>query len=149
MRLRRLAVAGALALLVVLGLAGGARACSCAPTPPGEALRESDAAIVGRLVEVVPRGRYQADYRYEVQRVYRGTRMIEADQMLSVRSARRSAACALPRRRDRRYGLFLTHFEGRWRSGICSVVTPRRLWTAVKGRRLDARPPCGDGGTSR
>jgi hypothetical protein len=139
---------GALVLLAVLGFAGSAHACSCAPTAPGEALRASDAAVVGRLVEVVPRGQFQADYRYEVQRVYRGAKEIEVDRMLSVRSARRAAACALPRRMDRRYGLFLTRFEGRWRSGICSVVTPRRLWMAAQGRPLGARPACGGGGTS-
>jgi hypothetical protein len=108
-------------------------------------MRESDAAVVGRLVEVIPVGTLQADYRYEVQRVYRGARMIEARQMISVRSARRSAACALPRRKERSYGLFLTRAEGRWRSSICSVVTPRRLWTAAQGRSLAARPACGGG----
>ncbi len=148
MRVRRLSVAGALVLLAVLGFAAGAHACSCAPTPPGEALRESDAAVVGRLVEVLPRGPMQADYRYEVQRVYRGANVIEVDRLLSVRSARRAAACALPRRIDRRYGLFLTRFGGRWRAGICSVVTPRRLGMAAQGRPLGARPACGDGGTS-
>lgn len=99
---------------------------------PGEAMRESDGAIVGRLVEIVPRGALQADYRYEVVRVYRGKRMIERGQMLSVRSARRAAACALPRRMERRYGLFLTRADGRWRAGICSVISPRRLWTAAQ-----------------
>jgi hypothetical protein len=147
MHVRRLSVAGALVLAVVLGFAGSAQACSCAPVAPGKALRESDAAVVGRLVEIVPRGSMQADYRYEVQRVYRGAKMIEADQVLSVRSARRAAACALPRRIDRRYGLFLTRFGGRWRAGICSVITPRRLWMAAQGRPLGA-PACGDGGTS-
>jgi hypothetical protein len=105
-------------------------------------MRESDAAVVGRLVEVVPRGALQVDYRYEVERVYRGAKTIEADQMLTVRSARRSAACALPRRKERRYGLFLTRSGGRWRSGLCAVVTPRQLWKAAKGRPTAARPAC-------
>ena len=139
---------GALALSVVLGSAGSALACSCAPVAPGEALRESDAAVVGRLVEVVPRGPLQADYRYEVQRVYRGANAIEAGRIVFVRSARSGAACGLPRRMDRRYGLFLTRLGGHWRAGICSVVTPRVLWMAAQGRPLGARPACGDGGTS-
>ena len=142
MRVRRLSVAGALVLLAVLGFAASAGACSCAPTPPAEALRESDAAVVGRLVEIVPRGALQADYRYEVQRVYRGAKAIEADRMLVVRSARSGAACGLPRRIDRRYGLFLARLGGRWRAGICSVIAPRRLWLAVRGRPLAARPGC-------
>ncbi len=149
MRLRRLSLAGALTLVAVLGFAASAQACSCAPTPPGKALRESDAAVVGRLIEVVPRGQLQADYRYAVERVYRGATAIEAGEMLSVRSAQGGAACGLPRRDDRRYGLFLTRLDGRWRSGLCSVVTPRRLWLAAQGRRLAARPACDGGGTSR
>ncbi|HWM53829.1 MAG TPA: hypothetical protein VNO20_00330 [Solirubrobacterales bacterium] len=146
--MRRLSVAGALVLAVVLGFAGSAQGCSCAPVAPGEALRESDAAVVGRLVDVVPRGQLQADYRYEVQRVYRGAKAIEAGGMLAVRSAQSGAACGLPGRAGRRYGLFLTRFGGRWRAGLCSVVTPRRLWLAAQGRPLGARPDCGDGGTS-
>jgi|GEM_PF-881282 len=149
MRSGRLSVAGALVLAVVLGFAGSAHACSCAPMAPGKALRESDAAVVGRLVEVVPRGQLQADYRYEVQRVYRGAKAIEPGGMLAVRSARSGAACGLPQRADRRYGLFLTRLDGRWRSGLCSVVTPRRLWLAARGRPLAARPACDGGGASR
>lgn len=147
---------GALALIAVLGFAGSAHACSCAPLAPKESLREADAAIVGRLVKVVPKSPLQADYRYEVTRVYRGARIFEEGQMVSVRSARRAAACALPRRLDRRYGLFLDHSAGRWRAGICSVISPRRLWAAAQGGSRVARPPwrraswpaCGGGGTS-
>jgi hypothetical protein len=149
MRSGRLSVAGALVLAAVLGFAGSAHACSCAPIPPGQALRESDAAVVGKLVEVVPRGQLQADYRYEVQRVYGGAKAIEVGGMLVVRSARSGAACGLPRRADRRYGLFLTRSGGRWRAGLCSVVTPRRLWLAARGRPPAARPACDGGGTSR
>lgn len=146
MRLRRLSLAGALTLVAVLGFAGSAQACSCAPMSPGKALRESDAAVVVRLVEVVPRGQLQADYRYEVQRVYRGAKAIEVGEMLAVRSAQSGAACGLPRRDDRRYGLFLTRLDGRWRSGLCSVVSPRRLWLASRGRPLAARSACDGGG---
>lgn len=138
--MRRLSIAGALVVVGALVFSGSARACSCAPAEPGVALRESDAAVVGRLVKVVPRGLVQADYRYEVTRVYRGARMIDRGQMLSVRSARRAAACALPRRLDRRYGLFLTYAAGHWRAGICSVISPRRLWAVARQ---------GDGAPSR
>lgn len=131
-RVRRLGSIGALGVLLAAVLAGSAAACSCAPSTPSESLRESDAAIVGELVKVVPRTPLQADYRYEVRRVYRGARIIEPGQMLSVRSARRAAACALPRRLDRRYGLFLDRSSGRWRAGICSVISPRRLWAAAQ-----------------
>lgn len=121
---------------------------------PAEALRRSDAAIVGRLVKVMPRGALRADYRYEVQRVYRGRKAIERGQMLNVRSARRAAACALPRRIGHRYGLFLTRSGGRWTSGICGVIDPRRLDEAAKrqapraggGARTSAGPSCSQAG---
>ena len=117
--------------LVGMALAGSAAACSCAPQAPAESLQQSDAAIVGRLVSVTPLGRLRAEYRYGVQRVYRGAG-IESGQMLTVRSARRASACALPRRLDRRYGLFLTRGGGRWRGGICGVIGPRRLAHAAR-----------------
>lgn len=133
---RRLTVATGVAVLGAFAPAATAHACSCAPVGPQEALRESDAAIVGRLVKVVPRSAIDADYRYEVQRVYRGARMIDRGQMLSVRSARRAAACALPHHTGRRYGLFLLREEGRWHSGLCAVVSPRRLREAAQGSRI-------------
>jgi len=119
--------------LVGMALAGGSMACSCAPQAPAESLREADAAIVGELVEVAPQGRLRADYRYQVQRVYRGGG-IEPGEMLIVRSARRASACALPRRLGRRYGLFLFRGDGQWRGGICGVIGPRRLWRAAQGQ---------------
>ena len=109
-----------------------AQACSCAPQAPADSLQESDAAIVGRLVRIVPRGKLRADYRYEVLHVYRDRGSIEPGQMLTVRSARRSAACALPRRVDRSYGLFLLRRYGHWSGGICGVIAPRRLRHAAR-----------------
>jgi hypothetical protein len=109
-------------------------ACSCAPQAPAESLRESDAAVVARLVKVLPHGKLHADYRYEVRQVYRGQETIEKGQMLTVRSGRRAAACALPRRLDHVYGLFLAHRQGRWFGGICGVVEPRRLRHAARSQ---------------
>ncbi|HEY6551436.1 MAG TPA: hypothetical protein VIY71_09595 [Solirubrobacterales bacterium] len=120
--------------MAVLVLANGAMACSCAPQAPAEALEESDAAVVARLVKVVPRGRFHADYRYEVRQVYRGKAMIEQGQMLTVQSGRRAAACALPRRLDHVYGLFLARRQDHWFGGICGVIEPRRLRHAAQGQ---------------
>jgi hypothetical protein len=131
MGVRRLSTA-AIVGLGALAFAGSARACSCAPTAPRQALREADAAIVGTLVRVVPRNRLRADYRYRVRRVYRGRGAIGRGDTISVRSARRAAACALPRRLDRRYGLFLIRRRGHWVAGICSTIAPRRLWLAAR-----------------
>lgn len=125
-RLSAVAVVG----LGALVLAGSAQACSCSPPAPRRALGEADAAIVGTLVKVMPRGRLWADYRYRVRRVYRGR--IHRGRMVSVRSARRAAACALPRRLGHRYGLFLLRRHGRWRAGICSTIAPRRLRAAAR-----------------
>jgi len=144
-RVRRLLTALLSIALVGMALASGASACSCAPQAPGESLQQSDAAIVGRLVAVRPVGRLRADYRYEVWRVYRGGG-IEPGEMLTVRSARRASACALPRRLDRRYGLFLFRGGSRWQGGICGVIGPRRLAHAAQGqagaRDSAAGSPC-------
>jgi hypothetical protein len=136
---RRLGELLTFACLLPLVLADSAQACSCAPATPRESLREANAAIVADLVQVAPRGPLRADYRYEVVRVYRGADAIEPGRLISVRSARRAAACALPRRVDRRYGLFLTRSEGHWRAGICSVISPRRLGGAAAGGEAERR----------
>jgi hypothetical protein len=130
-----------LVVLAMLVLASGAMACSCAPQAPAEALEESDAAVVARLVKVTAHGKLHADYHYEVRQVYRGDG-IEEGQMLSVRSGRRAATCALPRRLDHIYGLFLAHHQGKWFGGICGVVEPRRLRHAAGNQRAgSARSP--------
>ncbi|MET0559589.1 MAG: hypothetical protein ABW065_13120 [Solirubrobacterales bacterium] len=136
-------------LVLLLGLlgAGRASACSCAPTPPKEALAEADAAIVGRLLAVEPRGPARAAYRYRVVRIYRGGGTFRRGSVATVLSGRDSAACALPTRVDRNYGLFLLGGGGRWASGLCGVISPRRLWAAARGAPARAssseRPGCG------
>jgi hypothetical protein len=131
-----------LAVLAVLVPADFAMACSCAPQSPAESLEEADAAIVGRLVAVMPHGPAQAVYRYEVHRVYKGAEKIETETMLSVHSARRGSACALPRRLGRSYGLFLLGRHGRWFGGICRVVSPKRMRQAGQGQAAgSARAP--------
>ncbi len=133
---------GLIAMLGALTGVTGAAACSCAPRSPGEALAEADGAIVGRLVEVAPRGLLHAVYRYRVLHVYKGGDAIEPGRMLSVHSARRAAACALPRRTGHRYGLFLSSRHGRWFGGICGVVGPDRMRHAAQHRpRVYRRAP--------
>lgn len=117
----------------------GASACSCAPQSPAESLREADGAVVGRLVEVLPHGPLRAVFRYEVRHVYKGEGLPAAGRMLSVNGSRRGAACALPRRTDRSYGLFLMRQHGRWFGGICGVVAPKRLRAAAANRSRDER----------
>ena len=86
----------AIVVLGALAFAGSAQACSCVRMAPSEAMQRADAAIIGKLVKVVPRGRLKADYRYLVQHVYKGGAGIRRGGLLSVRSARQSSACGLP-----------------------------------------------------
>lgn len=124
-----------MAILVgVFLLPAGAQACSCAPQPPAESLRQADGAVVGRLVKVLPHGPLHAVYRYEVLHVYKGADAIQAGKTLDVHSSRRAAACALPRRTGRSYGLFLSQRNGRWFGGICGVISPKRLRDAAQNR---------------
>jgi hypothetical protein len=138
-------IASVLVALAMLVAADGACACSCAPQAPGESLREADGAIVGRLVKVLPHGALHAVYRYEVRHVYRGGDSIEAGKMLDVHGSRRAAACALPRRTGRSYGLFLSQRHGRWFGGICGVVSPRRLRLAAANQPRLYRRASGQG----
>jgi hypothetical protein len=131
----RVAIAAVSAVLLGLVFAGSALACSCAPTAPAESLARSDAAVVGRLLGVEPQSPTQARYRYRVLRVYRGRTTIERGAVLTVLSPRGSSACALPDRVERDYGLFLLGGGGRWASGLCAVISPRRLWATVRRAR--------------
>jgi hypothetical protein len=141
--------AAAIVGLGLLAYAGSAQACSCVRMDSRAALREADAAVVGKLLEVLPRDAYRADYRYRVQRVYKSGRGLVAGQSILVRSNRGGAACGLPEGVGARYGLLLqanvggpadaATAEPRWRGGLCSVLAPRQLQSAAhSGDRADA-----------
>ncbi|HEX3608617.1 MAG TPA: hypothetical protein VHU14_02925 [Solirubrobacterales bacterium] len=100
---------------------------------------------MGRLVRVLPHGPLQAVFRYEVRHVYKGGEAIDAGRMLDVRSSRRAAACALPRRTDRIYGLFLSRSHGRWFGGICGVVSPKRLRAVASAQLAETAGRAGSG----
>jgi hypothetical protein len=138
-------IAGVFVALLGLVFAGSAQACSCARATPSQSMAQADAAIVGRLISVIPRGDFSADYRYRVKRVYRGRGRIEPGQILSVRSSNRASACALPHRTGTVYGLFLMRDERHWTSGICGVISPRDLWTASRHSVRIYRRPAGQG----
>jgi hypothetical protein len=128
----RVVIAAVSVVLLVLVCAGSALACSCAPASPAESLARADAAIAARLLAVEPRGAARVTYRYEVLHVYRGRDAIAPGSTLTVTSPAGSAACALPARVDRNYGLFLLGERGRWAGGLCGVISPRRLWAAAR-----------------
>jgi len=145
---RALARAGiaVLPLVVLLGVAQPAAACSQAIAPgtnEEEALRKdlrrADAAIVGRLIEVRPVGSPDAengpaDFRYRVERVYKGKRRLRRGRVVTVRSERSVSACGLPAQTRRRYGLLLHRRKGRprWRAGLFDVVSPPALREAAR-----------------
>ncbi|HEX5927768.1 MAG TPA: hypothetical protein VFY48_00045 [Solirubrobacterales bacterium] len=144
MRGGRIAIAVVAVALLGLVDAGGALACSCLRSTPAESLARSDAAIVGRLLAVEPRGAGQAVYRYRVLRVFRGARQIERGSSLAVHGNRGGAACGLPERTGARLGLFLERARGRWSGSLCGTVSPRRLREAAQGTRAaaSADPDC-------
>lgn len=85
-------------------------------------MQRADAAIAGELVKVVPRSYQRAVFRYRVQRVYKGGRGIRVGKVISVSSARDSAACGLPTRTEHRYELALSWSKGVWTSGACALL---------------------------
>ena len=94
-------------------------------------MRQADAAIVGWLVKVIPQGELRADFRYRVRRVYKKGPGIRRGRMILVRSTRDSAACGLPSKTGRRYGLLLSRTEGHWTGGLCGVRRPGALDSAA------------------
>ena len=145
------ALAGAgialLALLVLLGVARPAAACSGA-LPEGTTVgelnrndyRRADAAIVGRLIEVRPVGSPDAetgpaDFRYRVEGVYKGGRRLRRGRVVTVRGLNApQAACELPAETGQRYGLLLHRRRTRppWRAGLFDVMSPRELREAAR-----------------
>ena len=143
--LRRTAFALSLAVASVAGLVGAAaaNACSCAAIAPETRFQLSDAAVIARLVEVVPRGEQVVVLRYRVREVFKGRRRIEVGRLLSLRSARSSAACGLPQGEGRRYGLFLSREDRHWSATLCDVTTPRGMReAAAAGQAGRASPAC-------
>lgn len=140
---RRPAFAAAIVVLGALLFSSGAQACSCIERTPREALREADAAIVARLVRVVPANGYSADYRYLVRRAYKGGRAIRAGETISVRSGLNGASCGFPLDEDRWYGVFLSRSGNRWTGGLCGLVAPRQLSAAATALRKGDPPASG------
>ena len=144
--MRRSAFVLSLTVASVAGLVGAAaaNACSCAAVAPETKFRLSDAAVIARLVNVVPRGGHVAVLRYRVREVFKGKNRIEEGQRLSLGSASSSAACGLPRAEGHRYGLFLSRTGDHWSATLCDVTTPEgmRAAAASTGQASRASPGC-------
>jgi hypothetical protein len=111
-----------------------ALACSCAAISTRDALEQSDAAVVGRLVDVDRVGNGAVRLDYKVRRVFKGAPGLEPGASLVLRSAASEASCGLPHRKDRRYGLLLDRRRQRLTASLCSVVPPKKLRRAAEGK---------------
>jgi hypothetical protein len=134
----RRALAGAVvALGVSLLAADSAAACSCVPIKVREQLKVSDAAFVGRLVEVrevdppaegEPIGSGDPmDYIYRVGRIYKDGPGLTRGRRVRVRSVRSEGTCGLPNRVGELIGLFVERRNHRWHGNLCLTTTPRKM----------------------
>jgi hypothetical protein len=145
MRRRVLMVSLPVLLLVCLVGAEQALACSCAPISAKRQFRQSDAAVIARLVDRIPRtdgggevvGPGSSDFVYRVKRVFKGKRRLDRGDKLTIRSSNDGASCGLPKR-ERRYGLFLERVKRRYTASLCSVVSPRKMRRAARRAETEA-----------
>ena len=128
--------AGVLVTAIALLGAEGAAACSCAFIAPETKLKQSDGAVVARLVRVKPiddgdnvhSSADPTDFVYRTGRVYKGKQTgLRRGRRLVVRSVRSSATCGLSAEVGRLTGLFMDRQGGRWHSNLCSEVTPKQM----------------------
>lgn len=141
--MRRWLAIAAMALGIPLLAVDSAVACSCVPINVREQLKASDAAFVGRLVEVrevnppaegEPVGTGDPmDYIYRVGRIYKDGPGINRGRRVRVRSVRGEATCGLPSRVGELIGLFVDRRHHRWHGSLCLTTTPRKLRRGAQG----------------
>jgi hypothetical protein len=140
--MRRLALL-AVALASPLLTADAAMACSCVPLKPREQIKASDAAFIGRLVEVrevdppaegEPIGSGDPmDYVYRVGRIYKDPAgRLHRGRRVRVRSVRDEATCGLPNRPGKLRGLFVQRRHHRWHGNLCLSTTARKMRRALE-----------------
>jgi hypothetical protein len=147
---RRLAIAAA-ALAVPLVSADAAMACSCVPLKPREQIKASDAAFIGRLIEVrevAPPAEGEGigsadpvDYVYRVGRIYKDPAgRLHRGGRVRVRSARDEASCGLPNRPGELRGLFVQRRHRRWHGNLCLSTTARKMRRALESASRAGSP---------
>ncbi len=130
---RRLAITIALVLTTWMVSIETASACSCAPLKiDRETFRQSEGAMIGTFLERLPVSDQEADYRYRVDRVFRGRKRIPRGSVITIRSAANGAACGFETPVGEREGLFLGRSQGRWTGNLCSTAAPRKMRRAAK-----------------
>ena len=130
-----------IAVVVVIGALVGvesASACSCAPVPVSKHMKRADGAFNGRLLSVDPAdGTPQAAFRYRVGHVKGPFRR---GRVVTVWSQNSDAACGLEQGIGDLYGLFVSRHQGRWVSGLCSTVSPKKMRRAARAAGLGSAP---------
>jgi hypothetical protein len=134
-----------LAVTAVLAGAEAAHACSCAFMPAERLLARSDGAIVARHLDVRPvqgSALAEVDFIYRVGRVYDGGPGLRRGNRIAVRTNSDDSACGLIPTIGKLTGLFLTRAQGRWTSGLCLQISPRRMRRAGEARPSGAARGC-------
>jgi hypothetical protein len=112
--------------VAALVLAGPAGACVCADTPLAQRLDESDAAVVGRVVDQRPgdvRGAPVVLLTVDVDQHVKG----DVDKVIEVRTPS-GTDCDVDVPMNEAIGLLLTRSpDGVWLASACSVVDPGPL----------------------
>jgi hypothetical protein len=121
----RVIILAGLVVTLALAAAETASACSCVQIAPETKLRQSDGAVVARLLRVEPleSSQFSANFVYRTGRVLKGKPRLRRGRRLVVRSPLSSASCGLMEREGRLTGLFLTRDDGRWSSNSCNEVS--------------------------
>jgi hypothetical protein len=126
-----LAISVAAVLAALAGTVEPAHGCSCAIGDPRTALRESDAAFVGTLLERREgrsrSGALVVTFVFRVERAVKG----ELGRRIEVATAAGGGVCGVEARLGQRVGLFLRRTGSRWSSGLCQQIEPRRLLAAA------------------
>jgi hypothetical protein len=146
--LRVLALVAA-ALAIALATAGSAAACSCIGEKPRDLLKQSDAAVTARLLEVRPVGGGEpsssadpTDFVYRIGRVVKGKARLTSGETLVVRSRYSGSSCGLSNFGGKVRGLFLTRENGRWRSWACREVPARQMRRLAAGGAVGSLASC-------
>ena len=135
--------------IALLG-AEGAAACSCAFIAPETMLEQAEGAVIAGLVGSADRRGDRpptadpTDFVYRTGRVYKGKpRGLRRGRRWVVRSVRSSATCGLSTEVGRLTGLFMDRQGGRWRTTLCSEVTPAQMRSTDRAGASAADTGCG------
>jgi hypothetical protein len=118
-------------LAALAGTVEPAHGCSCVVGDPRTALRESDAAFVGTLLERREgrsrSGAHVVTFVFRVDHAVKG----ELGPRIEVGTPTSGASCGIEVPPGQRVGLFLTRTGSRWSSSLCRQIAPRRLLAAA------------------